>query len=132
MQLAQGLVASGNVNRWSELVLITSRLKNQIDARIKSMAIRSLTNCKSYLLEVNVRKREHMLHRKRFSGYANLQCTLGPPEIFDSKIIRQTQYVVVTNRSLCLHRLRLPATTSRCYMLHGLVCILALLLGIKF
>jgi len=114
MQLAQGLVASGNVNRWSELVLITSRLKNQTDARIKSMAIRSLTNYKSYLLEVNVRKREHMLHRKRFSGCANLQCTLGPPEIFDSQIIRQTQYVVVTKHSLCLHQFRRLESACRC------------------
>jgi len=28
-----------------------------------------------FLFEVNVLKREHMVHKKRFLGYANLQCT---------------------------------------------------------
>jgi len=55
--------------------LITSHLKNQIDTKIKGTAIRKPTNCKEFLIEVNVFTKEHMLNRKRTFGYANLQCT---------------------------------------------------------
>jgi len=50
VQTAQGLVASRNVTTSQNFVLITSQLKNQIDARIKSTAIRRPANCRKFFM----------------------------------------------------------------------------------
>jgi len=56
---------------------------------------------------------EHMLHRKCFVGYVNLQYTYARKlaENLCITVICQRQYAVVTKHSLCAHQLR-PSNTS--------------------
>jgi len=41
---------------------------------MKSTTIRRATTSKVFFYEVDVFRREHIAHRKRFVGYAHLQC----------------------------------------------------------
>jgi len=105
----------------------TSQLKNQIDARTKSTVFEDRLTAEGCLLEVNVPRIQLMLHRKRFLGYANLQCTYARRKF----LLCQTNNVHVSKHSLLFTPVLAVGINISLLMLHGLVAMLALLLGMK-
>jgi len=112
MQTVQGLGAKRNVTTGQNFVMITSQLKNQIDARIKGTRLEGRPTAESSLFKANVVKREHLLHSKCFSGCcANLQFTQARRKFYVSSVKRNV--LISPSIRCCSHQFR-SFETSRC------------------